>query len=122
MALATLLCWFAWGYIIWNVDPTNAGAFVFLFFYISLFLSFIGTISLIVFAVMTAFAKKRLPLYKYVQKSFHLSMGLSALLLIILFMQEKAILTLWNVILFILLVIVLSAFVLTTRSTDNIHT
>lgn len=46
MTVATLLSWGAWGLVLMNMDPAQAGLAGFILFYITLLMSLIGTLTL----------------------------------------------------------------------------
>lgn len=100
MILATILCWVSFGFVIVNIDPYEAGYLSFLFFYASIFLSLVGTLSLIIFGFYSIFARKNEPLYKIVQNSFKDGVILSAILTGLLYLQDKDLLNVWNTLIF----------------------
>ncbi len=118
MGLATLLCWSALGVIILNIDPYVATAGQMVFFYISLFLALVGTLSIFLFFVQSSLSRKGLPMYRYVQKSFSTSTVITAVLILLLFLQSKSLLTLINLVLFIGLITVLTAFIFSLKGTQ----
>ena len=71
MSIATLLCWMAWGLVLFNVDPFEASVVGHTFFYVSFFLSLLGTLSLLLFGLMYFFSRHTHPLFHYVRQSFH---------------------------------------------------
>ncbi len=46
MGFATTLSWFSWIVVVWGIDPVQAGSFSFALFYVTLFLSLIGSFTL----------------------------------------------------------------------------
>ncbi len=122
MACATLLGWVAWFFVIMNVDPFQENTLGFFFFYISLFFSLIGTISLLSFLLTQIFPKPMVPMYRLVQKSFRIGLLLSGILIVLLFLQGKEILTKWNSILLLFIAVTTTCFFLSTKyfvSKDN---
>ncbi|MDD2655969.1 MAG: hypothetical protein PHQ18_00135 [Patescibacteria group bacterium] len=89
MLFATILCWVSWFFVILNVDPTSSPLSGFLFFYGSLFLSVLGTLSIIFFFFYRFFGAKDLPLFRYVQISFRQSLFLSLFMILALFLQGQ---------------------------------
>ncbi len=78
MMLATsLLCWAAFVFVMFNVNPFEDAAIGFVFFYLSLFMALFGTLSLCVFAAYHLLARGGVPMYRMVQKSFRASCVLS---------------------------------------------
>jgi len=89
MIFATMLCWVSWAFVILNIDPFTAPLSGFLFFYGSLFLSILGTLSIIFFFFYRFFGAKDLPLFRYVQISFRQALFLSIFAVIALFLQAQ---------------------------------
>lgn len=115
MFFATLLGWVAWIFVILNVDPFRDSTLGFFFFYMSLFFSLIGTVSLFSFLLTQIFRKDDVPMYRYVQKSFRIGLFLSGILIALLFLQGKEILTKWNTILLLFIVVTITCFFLSTK-------
>ncbi|MEK7623090.1 MAG: hypothetical protein AAB408_00265 [Patescibacteria group bacterium] len=115
MIFSTALCWFAWGLVLLNVDPFQTLLSGFAFFYFSLFLALVGTLSLFVFAVYHFFYRDDSPLFRYVQRSFHDGVIGSSLLTLLLFLQGQRLLRWWSLTLFIALVAIWIGFRLSTN-------
>lgn len=101
MLLGTIFCWIAWVFVILNIDPFQDNGIGFTFFYFSLMLALVGTISIISFLLRNNFSKKNLPMFRHVQKSFKDSLIISILIVLMLFLQGKSYLNSWNVIIFL---------------------
>ncbi len=122
MLFATLLCWVALGFVVINVDPFQTNVLGFVFFYVSLFLALLGTISLIIFLVYRLFASRDLPLFRYVQISFRQALVVSVFLIAFLYLQGISYLNMWNGLLLgtiFILFISFSISVKRTRITDD---
>lgn len=115
MFLATLLCWVAWGFVIFNVDPFRDSTLGFFFFYTSLFFALIGSISLLVFLFFQVLKKSDRPMYRYVQQSFRVGLIVSGIISLLLFLQGRNILTKWNSILLLFIFVTIVCFFLSTR-------
>jgi len=89
MLFATILCWLSWVFVITNVDPFTTPISGFAFFYGSLFLSVMGTLSLIFFLFYKLFGEKNLPMFRYVEVSFRQAMFLSLFVILALFLQGQ---------------------------------
>lgn len=89
MTAASLMCWASVVLVIVNVDPYMSTTLLFTFFYMSVFLSLCGTLSLIIFSIYAFFTKKIIPLYKIVQKSFRDSIIISLAATFLLFLQSQ---------------------------------
>lgn len=123
MFFATLLGWAAWIFVVFNVDPFQDSTLGFFFFYLSLFFSLIGTLSLIAFLLTQIFPQPQVPMYRLVQKSFRIGLLLSGILIVLLFLQGKGILTKWNSILLLFIGVTTTCFFLSTKyfvQKDNI--
>ena len=110
MLIGTILCWLAWSIVIINVNPAVDSGLGFFFFYLSLGLALLGTISLLIFVIYYFFSKKELPLFRFVKKSFQTALFLTFLLIIILYLQGKGYLSWWNILLLFIIVILLVIF------------
>lgn len=96
MLFATILCWIAWGFVVLNVDPFQTVSLGFIFFYVSLGLALLGTISLVVFGGYYFFSKQDVPLFRFVQLSFRQSVLVSLFAIMALYLQGKDWLSFWN--------------------------
>lgn len=115
MVFATLLGWVAWIFVVFNVDPFQDSTLGFFFFYVSLFFSLIGTVSLLAFLITQIFRKSDTPMYRYVQKSFRIGLSLSGIVIFLLFLQGKEILTKWNSVLLLFIAVTITCFFLSTK-------
>ncbi len=114
MTIATILCWVSWIFVIINIDPFQGGFTGFLFFYITLFSAMLGTNSLLIFAIYKFFSG-RLPMFRYVQKSFRESFIISGFVIFILFLQGMSWLTVWNFGILLLLSILVTSFLFSVQ-------
>ncbi len=122
MIFATFLCWISWFFVILNIDPFQTSSFGFVFFYISLFLALLGTISLLTFLCYKLFASRELPLFRYVQISFKQSLFTTAFLIVFLYLQGGGYLTLWNALILFAIFILIISFTLSIKhktASDN---
>lgn len=115
MVFATLLGWVAWVFVILNVDPFQDSTLGFFFFYISLFFSLIGTVSLLVFLAIAILPRPTVPMYRLVQKSFRVGLMIAGIAIVLLFLQGKEILTKWNSILLLFIGVTITCFFLSTK-------
>jgi len=116
MILTTILCWIAWGMVLINIDPFESTISGFLFFYASLFLALLGTISIIAFFVHKFFVrKKQIPIYKLVQRSFFDASVAAIISIGLLYLQSKSYLHYWNFGILIVLLVFVGLFKLSTR-------
>jgi len=120
MMIATVLCWTSWIFVIINVDPFEAGALSFSFFYISIFFALVGTLSLIIFGIYSLFSKTGEPLFRYVQNSFRDGVVISTVLTALLYLLGKNLLNSWNMIVFIAAIVSLSVFLFFNKKVSHI--
>lgn len=115
MLFATVFCWSAWLLVLFNTDPFAASLSEFLFFYLSLFLSLLGTVSLLLFALFLLIRRGDMVPYRYVKKSF-VSGSITALsVIVLLYLQSEGYLHYWNVAILGTLALFLLLFRLSTR-------
>jgi len=108
MILGSVLCWVSFFTVVFNVDPFTDAGIGFVFFYISLFFSLLGSLSLLVFFVRSLFLKN-VPMFRHVKKSFSDAVVISGILLVLLWLQAKSYLNWINFsALLILLVLIIS--------------
>jgi len=101
MFLATLLCWLALASVMFYINPSEAGIVGFLLFYISLFLSLIGTFSLVGFILRVWLTT--VPIFRQVIISFRQGVLFSILVTAVLVIQSQNVLTWWITLLVMLL-------------------
>jgi len=119
MIFGSILCWTAWGIVLVNIDPFQDTGTGFAFFYISLFFALLGTISVMAFFIRQLFSREALPMFRYVKRSFSDSFFISVALIILLFLQGKGYLNLWNTGIFVLALAFILAFSFTTKKGLN---
>lgn len=115
MLLSTALCWLGWLSIVGAVDPMNAGWIGFFIFYAALCLSLIGTFAVIGLAARSLLHRHE-PVSRHAATSFRQSLLLTAFLAGSLLLQSHALLTWWNLLLFIATLTVMEFFLISFRS------
>ena len=88
MAVTTLLCWLCWSYIIFTVNPEITNWIGFCLFYVSLFLSLVGTATLIGFIVRFIALKQALA-WRLVKEAFRQSFLFSLLIVVSFILLSK---------------------------------
>ena len=111
MVLATVLCWAAWLFVLFFINPKGAGIVGLTFFYLSLFLGLLGMFSVLGFAVRYLFKRTEFT-YRQVKTAFRQGAMFSLLLTSSLFLQSQRLLVWWNMILFVALLAVVEYFFL----------
>lgn len=120
MLVATTIAWLGFFIIINNFDPTVGGLMVFSLFYFILFLSIIGTLSLLGFLLRSLWNRKRVRPRLMAVESFRQALIFSAVLIIALWLQAGRVLTWWNMLLLIVLATVIEFVILVFRQgTEN---
>jgi hypothetical protein len=102
MTVATLLCLSALTLILYTVDPFTDSSLGLILFYLSLFFSGVGLLSLIGFLCRYFFNKNQFVTEQAVI-SFRQAILFSALLTIWLYLQSKNLITWWNLCLLVLI-------------------
>jgi len=100
MIAATILCWLAFGLVIFFIDPITSGWVGITFFYLALFFSVVGTLALLGFAVRILFWKEVLP-YKHVGISLRQGLLFAILIICSLILAAQELFTWWSIILLI---------------------
>ena len=101
MTLATLTCWGIFGVVLNTVDPFVTNWIGFMLFYISLFLSIMGTAAIMGFLVRFACLKHELA-FRSVKAAFRQSFLFGFLLVAVLFLISQDLFTWLNLILLVL--------------------
>jgi hypothetical protein len=114
MSVATLVSWSAWGIILFLVNPFEADVMSFLFFYVSLFFSLLGTIAIIGALTRRIFIKDKM-LFRQVIVSFRQAVFISFLIMLCLLLQGERLLTWWNIMLLIAAVSVIELFAISKK-------
>jgi len=111
--IATILAWISWAVVLTQVNPQSAGIDGFLFFYLSLFLSLVGTFALVGLAIRMHTQPHHLPYY-LVLLSFRQGLFFAFLTIGLLFLQSKHLLAWWNVLLLVVALTGIEYFALTS--------
>lgn len=119
MTVATILSWCVWVLIIFYFDPDTAGLIGFLFFYISLFLSIVGTVSIIGFIIKMKLIRNDELIFRHIKRTFKQGFILSSFVIITLILLQKNLLTWWNFILLVMLYLFIEGIIFTNRKYQN---
>lgn len=114
MSISAIFCWIIWASVLYLIDPTTAGILGFVFFYLSLFLSLAGTLSVLGLLLRMKLSKEE-AVFKTVTTSFRQATMLGLLVIGSLFLKSKNLLTWWNIVFLILALIVLEFFFITFK-------
>ena len=99
MAIGSILCWLAWIFLLWSVDPTDSGGLSFAFFYTSLFLAVVGTFSVFGFVLRWLVLPTEAVVFRHVKQTFRQSILIGGMLVLLLWLRAHQLLAWWNVIL-----------------------
>jgi hypothetical protein len=113
MLALTLICWLIWAIVLFFVNPEETGLIGFVLFYFSLFLAILGTVSLLGFIIRARIKKG--PVFKQVEVSFRQGIWLSFFLIGLMILQGMGLLRWWNSLLFLLFLIFLELFFISSR-------
>lgn len=95
MFLATSVCWGAWFYTVITIDPNLTNWIGFLLFYVSLFLSIVGTAALVGFFARFIVLKQKLA-FLSVKEAFRQSFLFAILVIISLILLSRDLFTWMN--------------------------
>lgn len=106
MAGTTILCWIAWGLILFRIDPQAAGAMGRVAFFISLLFALTGTFSLIGLGLRLKFVREPV-IFRQTSIAFRQGILLGCLLTGGLILQATGFLRWWNLIAYLLILTVI---------------
>jgi len=120
MLISSFLAWLTWGFIIFGINPEEAGLGVFFLFYISLLLALACTLSIAGLVVRVWILKQSEIVSRQAAKSFRQAILLATLFSGILYFQSKHILNWWVITLFIAVLSMLEFFLISYRSKSQV--
>jgi len=95
MVAATAASLAAWSYILFNVDPNEAGIFGFLLFYLILFLSCVGMLTLAGVVVRVHIRRRKATAFREVRIAFRHGVLLSSVAILSLALSANSLLNKW---------------------------
>ena len=113
--ISTLICWLSFVLVIFNLSP-ESGFMALTLFYLSLILSLLGTFFILGFG-SRALIKRNIPLFRHLNISFRQAVFFTLLVAGSLFLQASELLRWWNLIIFIIFLIILEFFFSIKRTT-----
>ena len=119
MTAGTTICWVAWIFVIFNVDPENTGGIVFIFFYSTLFLALVGTFSVFGFAMRKMVIKNDAIIFRHVKKTFRQGIFIASAVTILLLLLQNELLTWWNGGLVVVFFLIVEGIMFTNRRYSN---
>jgi len=119
MSLGTLLCWVIWFFVLFRTDPNTSGVLVFFFFYFSLFLALLGTLSVGGFLSKRLLVKNDEAVFRFVKRTFRQSVVVAIFMICGLFLLQKDLLRWWNAILLFVLLFFVEGIIFAGRKFNN---
>ena len=110
----TLVCWIAWLFVLYFMDPLGAGSVGFLLFYMSLFFASLGTFSLLGFFIRVWFSKEQV-IFRHLGIATRQSLWFSGLIVLTLILQASEFLQWWSIVLLIIFMTLLEFFFLSRK-------
>lgn len=115
MFLGTLICWSAFGIILYTTNPFEAGTVAFIFFYISMVLALTGTLTLAGLFTRVFILKRDDFAARRVTASFRQGIFLAVAFSAGLLLMSKDLITWWNITLFVLGITLLEFFFISSK-------
>ena len=120
MSIGTLLCWVSWVFVLMKVSPVDGGFIGLFSFYLSLFLSIVGSFSVLGFLVRRAILKDDEVVFRHVRHTFRQSIFIACIIIIVLLLLSKNLLFWWNAIILVVFFVFIET-VLFTSSREQIN-
>lgn len=111
MFIATLTCWFSWGYSVLTINPEETNWVGFILFYVSLYLAVVGTMAIGGFLLRFVALKQKLA-FRSVREAFRQSFLFSLLIIISLLLLSRNLFTWLNLCFLIVGISILELFLL----------
>lgn len=115
MTFSAILGWIAWILVLIYIDPFKAGIVGFVFFYLSLLFALIGTLSVIGYFIRSKIHKEEIT-YQQVSNAFRQAILLGILVAGSLFLKSIGLLNWFNIIIFIIALVLLEVFYLSRKN------
>ena len=119
MAFSTLICWVAFVFVLFNIDPAQAGVLGFGFFYVSLFLGIVGLFSIFGFLIKSRKVSHDDAVFRQVKKTFIQGILFGSFTVLALILRQFGFLYWWNSIFIIILYILIEGVILSNRKYHN---
>lgn len=115
MSVSSLLAWLTWGFILFGINPNEAGLGVYFLFYISLLLAAACSFSILGLVLRVWLLKREQNISHQAGKSFRQAILLAGLTTGLLYFQSKNILNWWTIILFIAVLTMIEFFLISYK-------
>jgi hypothetical protein len=120
MVAGTVLCWCAWAIVVGNIDPTTSGLLGILFFYFSLFLALIGTVSIVNLLFHKIVIKQTEVVLQKIKMIFRQSIIFSILVIICLEFLHQGWLRWWSALILLLLGLTIEGMIFTKKKWQSV--
>jgi hypothetical protein len=114
MGSASLVAWGAWVVVLYSIDPLQAGYLGLFFFYLTLALATIGTLT-VIGTVMRYLLQKEVPVFRHVIKAFRHSIWFASLLCTCLILMANQLFVWWIVSLIVLVLAVVELIIISSQ-------
>jgi hypothetical protein len=119
MTIGTVICWLAWFFVLFNIDPENAGLLGFTFFYTTLFLAVVGLSSVVGFLLKQKKTLQDEAIFRQVKKTFIQGIVLGIFIDLILILRQFHLLFWWNAIFLVILYVLIEGVIFSNRKYHN---
>ncbi|MBF8280561.1 MAG: hypothetical protein HW383_334 [Candidatus Magasanikbacteria bacterium] len=103
MAIGTIFCWGIWTFVLFTINPTHASIFGFVFFYLSLLLSLVGTFAVIGLIIRLLKHQDEI-IFRHVKQTFRRGILLGSLIVAALLFKSFGLLYWWTTLFLIIVV------------------
>ena len=107
MGFSTILAWVAWGIVLWNVNPYESGLLGLSFFYITLTVGLVGSLTLLELLYRVGVMKRVEVLSREVKTSFRHALLLTAVSVVSLILSSQGVFHWWVLLVLIVTVSIL---------------
>jgi hypothetical protein len=114
MSITTAICWLAFGFVVWTINPEITNWLGFLLFYLSLFLSLVGSTAIVGFVIRFV-ALKHILAFNSVTAAFRQSFLFAFMIVATLFLLAQNLFTWLNLIYLVLGLSILEFFMLSYK-------
>lgn len=121
MAFATLCVWLGWAYVLFRINPVETDWMGFLFFYMTLGMALVGTLTILATAVRRLFHRDHV-VSRQVLASFRQSVFFTVLILGTMIMMSHDVFRWWTVLLFVFVLALLELIFLSFQRPKPVQT
>jgi len=115
MLIATMSAWISWLLVLTTIDPTTVAWWGFLLFYVTLFLSLFGSLTIVGVTARTLTQLRRSTISYKLTSALRQSFLWTLAVMIALGLQSQRLLTWWVVVILIIIFVLIEFFMLTVK-------